>query len=65
MYINNLVLIFRQARDALQSRWGEASIEDGVAHNPTNIDMQIRQLMDLGFANEDCQRDELTLRLET
>ena len=51
----------RQARDALQGRFGNEVSEnigegdDAKPDNPTNIDMQIRQLMDLGFGKADCQ----------
>ena len=49
----------RQARDAFQSRWGTEMAKNDdqkELHNPTNIDMQIKQLMDLGFSKEDCQK---------
>ena len=49
----------RQARDAFQSRWGTEMTKNDdqkELHNPTNIDMQIKQLMDLGFSKEDCQK---------
>lgn len=53
----------RQAREAFQSRWGTDEMttknddQKDRPHNPaTNIDMQIKQLMDLGFSKEDCQK---------